>query len=138
VSRLRRPAYSAGGEEEIPGRFAPPRDGARHVAVQRDAVPERLRVHPQPSATPHRDHGPSPRAAVLEPVAHQLRVDAALNVDDVAFADLESHRIGDVAAVGQDHHVARLKDDRALRAALVRKGVDVAAAQWSKWPFSSA
>src|SRR5688572_11413850 len=119
-----------GGEEEIS------REGARRsalalgqVAVQRNAVPQRLRVH-APAQVRHRVRVAILRRtpAVVQPVAHQLGVRAAVDLDDMALADLEPNRVGDVAAVRQDNDVARLQYDRAVRAALVREGVDMAAA----------
>ena len=55
-------------------------------------------------------------------------------LDDVAVADLEPHRVGDIAAIGQDHDVAGLEHHGALRAALVRERVDVAAAPVVEMP----
>src|SRR2546423_436167 len=95
----------AGGEEEVAGKSA--RGGAvplRHVAVERDSVPQRLRIH-SPAEVRYRVRVAVLWRAlpVLEPVAHKLRVHAAFDFDDVAFADLELHRVRDVAAVRQGH-----------------------------------
>src|SRR6185436_20935137 len=87
-------------EKEISGERA--RRGAvalRRVAVQRDPVPERLRIH-SPAEMRHRV-GIAVLLAltpVLQPVAHQLGVDAAVDAGDVALADLEFHWIAHVPA----------------------------------------
>src|SRR5260221_12788680 len=101
----------------------------RRVAVQCDAVPERLRIH----SPAEMRYGVGIAvllafAPVLEPVAHQLGVDAAVDAGDMPFADFELHRIAHVAAVGQDDDVAGLEDDRAGREAFIRAGVNMTAA----------
>ena len=126
----------AGRKEEISRKGA--RRGAvplGRVAMQRDAVPQRLRIH-APAEVRYRERVAvaGRRFPVLEPVAHQLRVHAAIDARDVAFADLQLDRIGDVAAVRQDDDVAGLEDDGAVRAAFVRKGMDVPAAPVVEMP----
>src|SRR5205085_4241931 len=101
----------AGGEQEIAGKGA--RRGAMplgRVAMQRDPVPQRLRIHP-PAEMRYRIRIAigRRRSSVVQPVAHQLCVHGALDLDDVTFADGELHRVGDVAAVRQDDDVAGLE-----------------------------
>src|SRR6266513_3309320 len=120
----------ARGEQEVAGES--PGRGAvalRRVAVQGDAVPERLRVH-SPAEVRHRIRVAvlGRRFPVLQPVAHQLRVHRALDLDDMALADLEPHRIRNIAAIRQDHDVPGLQHHRAVGAAFVRERVDVPAA----------
>src|SRR3989441_5519611 len=118
------------GEEEVAGESSSRGAVAlRRVAVQGDAVPERLRVH-APAEVRHRIRVAvrGRRFPVLQPVAHQLRVHRALDLDDVALADLELHRIRYIAAIRQDHDVPGLEHYRAVGAAFVREAVDVPAA----------
>src|SRR6266850_332411 len=93
------------GEQEVAGERS--RRGA--VALRRVAVHRR-------------------RFPVLQPVAHQLRVHRALDLDDMSLADLELHRIRYIAAIRQDHDVPGLEHYRAAGAAFVRERVDVPAA----------
>src|SRR5882762_4033636 len=86
-----------GGEEEVAGKSSSRGAVAlRRVAVQGDAVPERLRVH-APAEVRHRIRVAvrGRRLSVFQPVAHQLRVHRAFDLVDMALADLELHRIRD-------------------------------------------
>src|SRR5262249_4172195 len=78
----------SGGKQEIPGERA--RGGAvplGRIAVQRDAVPQRLRVHPPAQMRDgERIAVLLGRPAVLQPVAHQLGIDATVDLRDMAFA----------------------------------------------------
>src|SRR6267143_3226433 len=118
------------GKEEVAGKSSSRGAVAlRRVAVQGDAVPERLRVH-APAEVRHRIRVAvrSRRLSVFQPVAHQLRVHRAFDLDDMALADLELHRIRYIAAIRQDHDVPRLYLHRAVGAAFIRERVDVPAA----------
>ena len=45
-------------------------------------------------------------AIAVEPIAHQRRVEAALDFADKAIADVEAHLVLHIAAIGQDDDVA--------------------------------
>src|SRR5215213_4900885 len=88
----------AGREKEVTGKGA--RGGTvpfRRVTVKRDAVPERLRIHSPAQMRDGVRIAVLCRAlAVLEPVAHELRVHAAFDFNDMAFADFKLDGVGDV------------------------------------------
>ena len=104
----------AGGEQEIAGKAARAGVVALGIgAVQRDRIPARLRVE---APAEMRDgvavHVVRPRAIAVEPVAHQLGVEAAFDLADEAVADVEPHLVLHVAAIGQHDDVARLRTPR--------------------------
>src|SRR4051812_41056916 len=82
-----------GGEKEVAGKCARRRTmPLRRIAMQCDAIPERLRVHaPAEVRDRIRIAIGGGRFAVVQPIAHQLRVHAALHIDDVSFANGELH-----------------------------------------------
>src|SRR5438874_6720333 len=101
----------------------------RRVAVERDAIPERLRIH-APAEMRYRIRVTIVRRrfAIVQPVAHQFSIVAVLYFHVEPVADREIHRVGDVAAIRQYDYIAWLQDDRPVRAALVRERMNVAAA----------
>src|SRR5579871_4508664 len=117
-------------EKKVPGKCA--RGAAmtlRIIAVEGDAIPQRLRIHPPSEMRDgERIAIVLVRLVVREPVAHELGVEAALDPGDEAIADLHPHGVDDVAAVREDDNVARLEDDRPGRAALIGKSMNEAAA----------
>src|SRR5712691_11443050 len=117
-----------GGEQEIAGEAARARMVARRVgAVERDRVPAPLWVEPPAEM---RDgvavHVVGPRLVAVEPVAHQLGVETALDRTDEPIADVEPHLVLHVAAIGQHDDVTGREHHGAVGRALVREGVDVA------------
>ncbi len=64
-------------------------------------------------------------AVAVEPVAHELGVEAALDAADETVAHVETDLVLYVAAIGQDDDVAGLKDDRTSGRALVRERMDM-------------
>src|SRR5437899_11631956 len=99
------------------------------VSVERDVVPARLGIE-APAEVRHRVAVQVVRrlAIVVEPLGHELGVEAALDLADEAARDVQSDLVVDVAAVRQDNDVARLQHDHAMRRALVGKRVHHAGA----------
>ena len=64
--------------------------------------------------------------AVFQPVAHQRRIEPALDACDMAALDLEADLVLHIAAIGQDDDVAGLKDDPAGGTFLIGEGVEQA------------
>ena len=117
----------SGREQEITRKN--PRRGAisfRFIAVQSHAVPTGLRVH-APTEMRNRKGITIAVAglAVLKPITHQFRIQAALDADDMPFANLKRDRIRHVSAIRQYDDVARREDDLTAGTALVRKCVSV-------------
>src|SRR5262245_56185879 len=119
-----------GREQKISGKAACAGVVALRVGtVERDRVPAPLRVE----APAEMRHGMAvevvrARLVALEPVAHELGVEAALDLADEAVADVESHLILHVTAIGQHDDVAGGEHHGAVGRAFVRKGVHVAGA----------
>src|SRR6266508_2224949 len=120
----------AGGEQEIAGEAARAGVVALGVgAAERDRVPAALRVEPPAKM---RDgvavEVVGARLVAVEPVAHQLGVEAALDLADKTVADVEPHLVLHVAAIGQHDDVAGREHHSAVGRYLVREGVHVAGA----------
>src|SRR4051812_25495513 len=98
-------------------------------AVERDRIPAALRIK---SPAEMRDgmavHVVGVGLVAVEPVAHQLGVEPPFDLADEAVADVESHLVLHVAAIGQHDDIARREHHGAVGRALIREGVDVAGA----------
>src|SRR5262245_45999352 len=120
----------AGREQEISGEAARAGMVALRVgAVERDRVPAPLRVEP-PAEMGDRVAIPvvGVRLVAVEPVAHQLGIEPALDLADEAVANVEPHLVLHVAAIGQHDDVTGREHHRAVGRALVGKGVHVSGA----------
>src|SRR5262249_40567621 len=100
-------AVRAGREQEVAGEA--PGSGAAafgDIAIKRKRVPPALRV----KAPAEMRDGIGVAVALeffaaLQPFAHQSRIDPTVDRDDMAALDLQTDRIHDIPAVGQDHDV---------------------------------
>src|SRR5207245_7418438 len=83
-------------------------------ALERDSVPASLRVE---TPAKMRDrmlvHVVQPRLIALEPITHQLGIETALDAADKSVADVEPDLVLHIAAIGQNHDIARQEHDRA-------------------------
>src|SRR5262245_133669 len=119
-----------GREQKISGKAARAGVVALRIGpVERDRVPAPLRVEP-PAEMRDRMTVEIVRARLiaLEPVAHELGVEPALDLADETVADVEPHLVLHVTAIGQHDDVAGGKHHGAVGRALVRKGMHVAGA----------
>src|SRR5262245_21701351 len=119
-----------GREQKISGKAARAGVVALGVGtVERDRVPASLRVEP-PAEMRDGMTVEVVRACfvALEPIAHELGVEAALDLADEAVADVEPHLVLHVTAIGEHDDVAGGKHHGAVGRALVRKGMHVAGA----------
>src|SRR5215467_8600195 len=119
-----------GGEQKISGKAARAGVVALGVgAVERDRVPAPLRVVPPAEM---RDgmtvEVVGARLVALEPVVHELGIEAALDLADESVADVEPHLVLHVTAIGQHDNVAGGEHHGAVGRAFVRKGMHVAGA----------
>src|SRR5215472_4183565 len=119
-----------GREQKISGKAARAGMVALRVgAVERDRVPAPLRVE---SPAEMRDRMTVEVVGVhlvaLEPVAHELGIEAALDLADETVANVESHLVLHVTAIGQHDDVAGGEHHGAVGRAFVRKGMHVAGA----------
>src|SRR5947199_1825795 len=117
----------AGREQKISGKAACGGVMALGVgAGKRDRVPAPLGVE---SPAEMRDGVTvefiRARLDALEPVAHELGIEGALDLADESRADPEPHLVLHVAAIGQHDDVAGGEHDGAVGRALVGKGVHV-------------
>src|SRR5262245_28287782 len=120
----------AGREQKISSKAARAGVVALRVgAVERDRVPAPLRVEP-PAEMGDRVAIPvvGVRLVAVEPVAHQLGIEPALDLADEAVANVEPHLVLHVAAIGQHDDVTGREHHRAVGRALVRKSVHVSSA----------
>src|SRR5262245_56230488 len=119
-----------GREQKISGKAARAGVVALGVgAVKRDRVPAPLRIEPPAEM---RDgvavEVVRARLVTLEPVAHELGVEPALDLADETVADVEPHLVLHITAIGQHDDVAWTKHHGAVGRAFVRKGMHVAGA----------
>src|SRR6516225_900865 len=98
-------------------------------AMKRDRVPAPLRVE-APAEMRDGMTVEIVRACLvaLEPVVHELGIEAALDLADESVADVEPHLVLHVTAIGQHDDVAGGEDHGAVGRAFVRKGMHVAGA----------
>src|SRR6266699_517080 len=119
-----------GRKQKISGKAARAGVVALRVgAMKRDRVPASLRVEPPAEMGDGMTvEVVGVRLVALEPVAHELGIEAALDLADEAVADVEPYLVLHVTAIGQHDDVAGGEHHRAVGRALVRKGVHVAGA----------
>src|ERR1700730_15018018 len=119
-----------GREQKISGKAARAGVVALRVgAVERDRIPASLRVEPPAEM---RDRVTvevvGVRLVALEPIAHELGIEAAFDLTDKTVADVEPHLVLHVTAIGQHDDVAGGEHHGAVGRAFVRKSVHVAGA----------
>ncbi len=123
-------AVRSGREQEVAGKH--PRGGTHalgRVAIQAEPVPGRLRIEAPAEMRDGIGVAVVGRGlVVVEPVFHQLGVEATADRRDKAVAHVEPDAVDDVARIRKDDDVARLDHHRAVGAAFVGEGVDVAGA----------
>src|SRR6516165_5603148 len=119
-----------GREQKISGKAA--RAGVMALGVgtvERDRVPAPLRVEPPAEM---RDgvtvEVVRARLVALEPVVHELGIEAALDLADETVANVEPHLVLHITAIGQHDDVAGGKHHGAVGRTFVRKGMHVAGA----------
>src|SRR6516225_6998799 len=119
-----------GREQKISGEAA--RAGVMALGVgtvERDRVPAPLRVEPPAEM---RDgvtvEVVRARLVALEPVVHELGIEAALDLADETVANVEPHLVLHITAIGQHDDVAGGKHHGAVGRTFVRKGMHVAGA----------
>src|SRR5262245_11553666 len=120
----------AGREQKISGKAARAGVVALGVgAVERNRVPAPLRVEPPAEM---RDRMAvevvGARLVALEPVVHELGIEAALDPTNETLADVEPHLVLHVTAIGQHNDVAGGEHHGSVGRAFVRKGMHVAGA----------
>src|SRR5262245_26623618 len=120
----------AGREQKISGEAA--RTGVvalRVAAVERDRIPAPLRVEaPAQMRDGMAVKVVGARLVAVEPIAHELGIEAALDLADETVADVEPHLVLHVTAIRQHDDVAGGEHDGAVGRAFVRKGMYVAGA----------
>src|SRR5262245_18624339 len=106
----------AGGEQEVAGEAARAGVVAHRVgAVERDGVPAALRVEaPAEMGDGVAVHIVRVRLVAVEPVAHQLGVEAAFDLANKAITNVQPHLVLHVAAIGQHDDVAGREHHRAV------------------------